>query len=40
MLIGRVVEQVMIRTADFYMHAGIEHVISIRYGRLCKYEAM
>ena len=40
MLIDRVVEQVMIRTVDFYMHAEIEHVISIRYGRLCKYEAM
>ena len=40
MLIDRVVEQVMIRTVDFYMHAAIEHVISIRYGRLCKYEAM
>ena len=40
MLIDRVVEKVMIRTAGFYMHAAIEGVISIRYGRICKYEAM
>ena len=40
MLIDRVVEQVMIRTLDFYMRATIEDVISIRYHRLCKYEAM
>ena len=40
MLIGWVVEQVMIRTVGFYMHAAIEHVISTRYGRLCKYEGM
>ena len=30
MLIDRVVEQVMIRTLDFYMRATIEDVISIR----------
>ena len=40
MLVDRVVEKVMIRKVGFYMHAAIEGLISIRYDRIFKYEAM